>query len=94
MISTAQDGETLGKAYNTLWTSLRAIFVVMLLMPLSSLDNYSSIQAVSIMAAVVGTILANLIWFLMPVFEYLHTYNTEDIKANNEYSQKVQFLNL
>lgn len=97
LISTAQDGETLGKAYNTLWTSLRAIFVVMLLMPLSSLDNYSSIQAVSIMAAVVGTILANLIWFLMPVFEYLHTYNTEDIKANNEYSQKStvsEFVNM
>jgi conjugal transfer/type IV secretion protein DotA/TraY len=97
LVSSAQDGEVLGKAYNTLWTSLRTIFVIMLLLPLESLDNYSSVQAISIMAAVVGTILANLIWFLMPVFEYLHTYNTSDIKANNEFSQKStvsEFVNM
>lgn len=96
-ISSAQDGEVLGKGYNTLWTVVRGTFVVMLLMPLESLNNYSTVQAIAIMAAVIGTVLANLIWFLMPVFEYLHTYNTEDLKVANEYPQKTvvsDFVNL
>lgn len=96
-VSSAQDGEVLGKGYNTLWTVVRGAFVIMLLMPLESLNNYSAVQAISIMAAVVGTVLANLIWFLMPVFEYLHTFNTEDIKNANEYPQKTavsDFVNL
>lgn len=97
VVSSAQDGEVLGKGYNTLWTSIRTIFVVMLLLPLDALDGYSTIQGISIMAAVIGTLLANLIWFLMPVFEYLHTYNTEDLKVNNEFTQKStvsDFVNL
>lgn len=97
VVSSAQDGEVLGKGYNTLWTFVRGTFVVMLLIPLESLNNYSAVQAFSIMAAVGGTVLANLIWFLMPVFEYLHTYNTEDLKTENAYNQKStvsDFVNL
>lgn len=89
LFNSAHDGSIFGRSYNIMWTSIRLLATVFLVIPISGFDDYSSVQVLVVVAATLGTLLANVVWFIMPVFEYLYMDDVLEIKENNEVSNKL-----
>lgn len=62
VIGTAHEGKALGARYSTLWTPLRSVFSVSLLMPLPGLSGISLLQGLLLLIISVGSYGANQMW--------------------------------
>jgi conjugal transfer/type IV secretion protein DotA/TraY len=62
VIGTAHEGKPLGSRYSTLWTPLRSVFSVSLLMPIPGLSGISMLQALLLLIISVGSNGANKMW--------------------------------
>lgn len=89
LFNTAHDGSFFGKGYNLFWTSTRLAVTIFLVVPITSFNDYTAVQVIVIMAATIGTLLANVVWFIMPVFEYLYMDDVQEIKEKNEIPNKM-----
>lgn len=89
LFNSAHDGSVFGKAYNLMWTSIRLIFTILLVIPIDSFSDFTSVQVLVIMMATIGTLLANVVWFIMPIFEYLYMDDVSELKEKNEVPNKM-----
>lgn len=62
IIGTAHEGEALGKRYSTLWTPIRSVSAIAMLMPLPGAGGVSLLQALLLMCISVGSNSANYVW--------------------------------
>lgn len=62
IIGTAHEGEALGKRYSTLWTPIRSVSSIAMLMPLPGSGGISLLQALLLMCISVGSNSANYVW--------------------------------
>lgn len=62
IIGTAHEGEALGKRYSTLWTPIRSVSAIAMLMPLPNAGGISLLQALLLMCISAGSYSANQIW--------------------------------
>jgi hypothetical protein len=69
LLNSAHDGSVLGKSTNVFWTTTRLLATIFLCVPLTGFDDFTGIQVVVMIFATIGMLLANVVWFIMPVFE-------------------------
>lgn len=79
LINSAHDGSVLGRSTNVFWTTTRLLATIFLCVPLSGFDDFTGVQVIVMIFATIGMLLANVVWFIMPVFEYLYTDDTAEI---------------
>lgn len=94
LINSAHDGSVLGRSTNVFWTTTRLLATIFLCVPLSGFDDFTGIQVVVMIFATIGMLLANVVWFIMPVFEYLYTSDTEEIAEKNMIPNKMAVSNI
>ncbi len=62
VVGTAHEGKALGQRYSTLFTPLRSVLAVSLLMPVPGLSGISMLQAMLLLCISVGSMGANKMW--------------------------------
>lgn len=92
--NSAHDGSVMGKATNVFWTSTRLFATIFLCIPISSFDDFTPIQVIVMIFATLGILLANVVWFIMPVFEYLYNNDLLEIQEKNEPINKRAISNI
>jgi hypothetical protein len=90
LISSAQSGEFMGKQINTSWTIAKLGIGMSLLMPIGGLGGYSLAQLLVIMAAVFGTIVANIAWILLVSVINVILFTSPDSVINDNQSLGVE----
>jgi conjugal transfer/type IV secretion protein DotA/TraY len=88
----SKDGEFLGKKQEKLWTILKFLIGMTLLMPVQWLSGYSLAQMLMMLAAVLGTIMASIIWlFFSIIINVILFINPQAIINDNEaiYEEKA-----
>lgn len=87
LVSTAQDGEFLGKKYSSVWTPIRVVTGIGLLVPLKS--GYCVLQIVLMWCVIQGIGAADTVWNAAVDFIELHSIyrqeNFEATKSNSVY---------
>lgn len=94
LFNSAQDGSTMGKSTNVFWTTTRLIVAVVLCLPLSSFGNFTAIQVIVMIFATLGILLANVVWFILPIFELLFVNDVLEIEEKNKFVNKTQISNV
>lgn len=89
LTNSAHDGSVLGKSTNVFWTTTRLLATIFLCVPLSGFDDFTGVQVVVMLFATIGMLLANVVWFIMPVFEYLYSDDVQEIKEKNMVPNKL-----
>ena len=89
LINSAHDGSVLGRSTNVFWTTTRLLATIFLCVPLSGFDDFTGVQVVVMIFATIGMLLANVVWFIMPVFEYLYASDSEEIAEKNMVPNKI-----
>ena len=89
LLNSAHDGSVLGRSTNVFWTTTRLLATIFLCVPLSGFDDFTGVQVVVMIFATIGMLLANVVWFIMPVFEYLYTSDVQEIEEKNMVPNKV-----
>lgn len=90
LLNSAHDGSALGKSSNVFWTTTRLFAAIFLCMPIDSFGNFTAIQVIVMMFATIGILLANVVWFILPIFELLFVDDVLEIKEKNAYINKTQ----
>lgn len=83
------DGEFLGRGTNIFWTLVRPVVILALMYPLDELNGYSGIHFIIYMFVIVGIILANLVWFVLPVFNLVLSFSDDKVTKKNELENRV-----
>jgi conjugal transfer/type IV secretion protein DotA/TraY len=94
LFNSAHDGSSFGKETNVFWTTSRLFVAIFLCLPLDSFGNFTGIQVIVMMFATLGVLLANVVWFIMPVFELLFSDDVLEIAEKNEVINKIQVSTL
>lgn len=94
LFNSAQDGSALGKSTNVFWTTTRLIAAIFLCLPLDSFGNFTAVQVIVMIFATLGVLLANVVWFIMPIFELLFADEVLEIAEKNEFVNKSQVSTL
>jgi conjugal transfer/type IV secretion protein DotA/TraY len=94
LTNSAHDGSVLGRSTNVFWTTTRLIAVIFLCVPLSGFDDFTGVQIVVMIFATIGMLLANVVWFIMPVFEYLYNDDVLEIQEKNMIPNKMAVSNI
>lgn len=94
LMNSAHDGSALGKSNNVFWTTSRLFAAIFLCLPLDSFGNFTAIQVLVMMFATLGVLLANVVWFILPVFELLFSDDVLEIAEKNESINKSQVSTL
>jgi conjugal transfer/type IV secretion protein DotA/TraY len=89
LLNSAHDGSVLGKSTNVFWTTTRLLATIFLCVPLTGFDDFTGIQVVVMIFATIGMLLANVVWFIMPVFEYLYSDDVLEIQEKNIVPNKM-----
>lgn len=89
LTNSAHDGSILGRSTNVFWTTTRLLATIFLCIPLSGFDDFTGVQFVVMIFATIGMLLANVVWFIMPVFEYLYSDDVQEIKEKNMIPNKL-----
>lgn len=89
LLNSAHDGSVLGKSTNVFWTTTRLLATIFLCVPLSGFDDFTGVQVVVMIFATIGMLLANVVWFIMPVFEYLYSDDVLEIQEKNMVPNKL-----
>jgi conjugal transfer/type IV secretion protein DotA/TraY len=89
LLNSAHDGSVLGRSTNVFWTTTRLLATIFLCVPLTGFDDFTGVQVVVMIFATIGMLLANVVWFIMPVFEYLYTDDVQEIAEKNMVANKV-----
>lgn len=90
LFNSAQDGSAFGKSTNVFWTTTRLVAAIFLCLPLDSFGNFTAIQVIVMIFATLGVLLANVVWFIMPIFELLFSDDVLEIAEKNELINKTQ----
>lgn len=94
LFNSAQDGSAFGKSTNIFWTTTRLSAAVFLCLPLDSFGNFTAIQVIVMIFATLGILLANVVWFIMPLFELLFSDDVSEIEEKNQFINKAQVSTL
>lgn len=94
LFNSAQDGSVMGKSTNVFWTTTRLVVAVVLCLPLSSFGNFTAIQVIVMIFATLGVLLANVVWFILPIFELLFVNDVLEIEEKNKFVNKTQISNV
>lgn len=94
LMNSAHDGSALGKSNNVFWTTSRLFAAIFLCLPLDSFGNFTAIQVLVMMFATLGVLLANVVWFILPIFELLFSDDVLEIAEKNETVNKSQVSTL
>lgn len=90
IIKTLQDdGEFLGRGTNVFWALVRPIVVIILMLPLPELNGYSTIHFIIFLFVIVGVLLANLVWFILPAFNLILSFSDDKVTKKNEIDNRV-----
>jgi len=89
LANSAHDGSVMGKSTNVFWTTTRLLATIFLCVPISGFDDFTAIQIIVMIFATLGILLANVVWFIMPVFEYLYSNDSLEIQEKNETANKI-----
>ena len=90
LFNSAHDGSALGKSSNVFWTTTRLFAAIFLCVPIDSFGNFTAIQVIVMMFATIGILLANVVWFILPIFELLFVDDVQEIQDKNEFINKTQ----
>jgi conjugal transfer/type IV secretion protein DotA/TraY len=94
LMNSAHDGSVLGKSTNVFWTTTRLLSTIILCIPISSFSDFAPIQVIIMIFATLGIILANIIWFIMPIFEFLYNDDVMEIQEKNAIANKITISNM
>lgn len=78
LFNTMQEGTFLGKNNSTIWTFVKMFGVLALIYPLDSL-GLNTIQLIILFIAFCGSLLASLIWSILPLFKYVYLTEFESV---------------
>lgn len=94
LLNSAHDGSVLGRSTNVFWTTTRLLATIFLCVPLSGFDDFTGVQVIVMIFATIGMLLANVVWFIMPVFEYLYSDDVLEIQEKNMIPNKLAVSNI
>jgi len=87
LVNTMSEGTYMGRQVNTFWTFMKMAGAMSLIFPLDGL-GLNIIQLVIIFIAFCGSLLASLIWSILPLFKYAYltefTNVDEDLKVTKD----------
>lgn len=89
LMNSAHDGSVLGRSTNVFWTTTRLLATIFLCVPLTGFDDFTGVQVIVMIFATIGMLLANVVWFIMPVFEYLYSNDVLEIQEKNMVANKM-----
>ena len=81
--NTASDGESLGRGTSAGWIIARVGITLGLILPMDNLGGFAPIQILILSIAILGNLLANVIAFMMPIFEFLDKTDVEKVEFDN-----------
>lgn len=94
LVNSAHDGAVLGKSTNIFWTTTRLLATIFLCIPINGFNDFTAIQVIVMIFATIGILLANVIWFIMPIFEYLYNDDVLEIQEKNTVPNKIIVSNM
>ena len=81
--NSAYEGVSFGSSASFAWIAARVGITIILIVPLDSIGGFAAIQVIVLSIAVFGNLLANVVAFMLPLFEYLDAPDMEKVEFDN-----------
>lgn len=81
--NSASDGEAFGKGTSFAWIAARIGVTIVLIVPLEYFGGFAAIQVIVLAIASFANLLANVVAFMLPLFEFLDKTDFEKIEFDN-----------